>query len=125
MTGPTSSSHRRHSSSPVHWSSRACRRPDCPSFADPPPRSRRLSQEGKDFIVFLRRGQEQEIKWAGNPHSKPNSLEPRKSFKTFTEKVVGRSRAWTTEELETSGTLLLVYSKFIAVSSSSAVSLSR
>lgn len=65
--------------------------------------------------MFARRGQEQEVRWAGNPHSKPNSLEPRKSFKTFTEKVVGRSRAWTPDQLETSGTLLLVYSKFIAV----------
>ncbi|ORY55950.1 hypothetical protein BCR35DRAFT_355672 [Leucosporidium creatinivorum] len=74
-----------------------------------------LSSEGKDFIVFLRRGQEQERKWAGNPYSKGSTLEPRTSFKTFTEKVVGRSRAWTDEQVESSAVLLLVYSKFIAV----------
>jgi len=80
-----------------------------------PTRLRRLSPEGKDFIVFLRRGQEQERKWAGNPNSKGSTLEPRTSFKTFTEKVVGRSRAWTDEQVESSAVLLLVYSKFIAV----------
>lgn len=65
--------------------------------------------------MLLRQPQDQEVRWAGNPHAKGNSLEPRKSFKTFTEKVSGRSRAWTDEQLESSAVLLLVYSKFIAV----------
>lgn len=86
------------------------------AFAHLTRRLYRLSPQGKDFIVFLRRGQEQERKWAGNPNSKGSTLEPRTSFKTFTERVIGRSRAWTDEQVESSAVLLLVYSKFIAVS---------
>lgn len=82
-----------------------------------------LSGEGKDFIVFFRRGQLQEVKWAGNPYQNKTSvddggsrsLEPRKSFKVWSETVVGRCRTWTDEQLETGGALALVYGKFIAV----------
>ncbi|KAK4047468.1 hypothetical protein OIV83_005380 [Microbotryomycetes sp. JL201] len=77
-----------------------------------------LSAEGKDFIVFFRKGQEQEVRWAGNPYSKEEDLkplEPRKSFKTWTEKIVGRCRAWKDEELETASSVQVVYGKFIAV----------
>ena len=42
-------------------------------------------------------------------------LEPRKSFKTWSEKVAGRCRAWTDEQLETAGVMALVYGKFIEV----------
>ncbi|GAA6061898.1 hypothetical protein JCM10212_004716 [Sporobolomyces blumeae] len=80
-----------------------------------------LSSEGKDFIVFFRRGVVSEVQWAGNPYANKTEgadyrpLEPRQSFKIWTEKVTGKSRAWTDEEKETAGVLCLVYGKFIAV----------
>ncbi|SGY74350.1 BQ5605_C005g03357 [Microbotryum silenes-dioicae] len=81
-----------------------------------------LSSEGRDFIVFFRRGQLQEVKWAGNPYANKTEdgdvgqrLEPRKSFKTWSEVVLGKCRAWTDEQMETAGVLCLVYGKFITV----------
>ncbi|GAB7349349.1 hypothetical protein MBLNU459_g8481t1 [Dothideomycetes sp. NU459] len=80
-----------------------------------------LSSGGQDFIVFFRKGQMKEVKWAGNPYEKyvkegtEGYLEPRKSFKTWSETVVGKCREWTEEEIETSAVLCLVYGKFIEV----------
>lgn len=80
-----------------------------------------LSVGGNDFIVFFRKGQTQEVKWAGNPYEKSIKdgtnayLEPRKSFKMWSETVVGKSRAWTEEQIETAAVLCLVYGKFIEV----------
>ncbi|KAE9983103.1 hypothetical protein BLS_004939 [Venturia inaequalis] len=80
-----------------------------------------LSSRGQDFIVFFRKGQLEEVKWAGNPYEKfvkegtEGYLEPRKSFKTWSETVVGRCREWTEEEIETAAVLCLVYGKFIDV----------
>jgi light-regulated signal transduction histidine kinase (bacteriophytochrome) len=80
-----------------------------------------LSAGGQDFIVFFRRGQMKEVKWAGNPYEKyvkegtEGYLEPRKSFKMWSETVVGRCRDWTEEEIETAAVLCLVYGKFIEV----------
>ncbi len=77
-----------------------------------------LSSEGKDFIAFLRRGQPRDIHWAGKPSKRAATdtiLEPRKSFKIWSETVAGRCRAWTDEQLETAGVLALVYGKFIEV----------
>ncbi|KAM0791116.1 hypothetical protein ACM66B_004403 [Microbotryomycetes sp. NB124-2] len=84
-----------------------------------------LSSGGIDFIVFFRKGQLQEVKWAGNPNAnktvavdengKIGSLEPRKSFRIWSETVLGKCRAWTDEQLETGGALALVYGKFISV----------
>ncbi|TKA82828.1 hypothetical protein B0A55_01047 [Friedmanniomyces simplex] len=80
-----------------------------------------LSSGGQDFIVFFRRGQTREVKWAGNPYEKyikegtEGYLEPRKSFRTWSEKVVGKCRDWTEEEIETAAVLCLVYGKFIEV----------
>jgi light-regulated signal transduction histidine kinase (bacteriophytochrome) len=74
-----------------------------------------LSSEGKDFIVFFRRGVVSEVQWAGNPYANKTEgtgyrpLEPRRSFKIWTEQVTGKSRAWTDEEKETAGVLCLVY----------------
>ncbi|KAF5382705.1 hypothetical protein D9615_002815 [Tricholomella constricta] len=74
-----------------------------------------LSSKGTDFIAFLRKGQPREVRWAGKPYKEGreagSSLEPRKSFKTWSEIVAGRSRAWTDEQLETAGVLALVYGK--------------
>lgn len=80
-----------------------------------------LSSEGDDFIVFFRSGQIRNVKWAGNPYEKfikegtEGYLEPRKSFKTWNETVVGKCREWTEEQVETAAVLCLVYGKFIEV----------
>ena len=80
-----------------------------------------LSVSGSDFIVFFRKGQVREVKWAGNPYEKfvkegtEGYLEPRKSFKTWSETVVGKCREWTEEQIETAAVLCLVYGKFIEV----------
>lgn len=80
------------------------------------PLSNSLSAAGNDFIVFCRKGQLQEVHWAGNPHANKTvgaddyrPLEPRKSFKIWSETIVGKSRAWTDEEKETASVLCLVY----------------
>jgi light-regulated signal transduction histidine kinase (bacteriophytochrome) len=80
-----------------------------------------LSSKGQDFIAFFRKPQMKEVKWAGNPYEKfikegtEGYLEPRKSFKTWSETVVGQCRNWTEEEIETAAVLCLVYGKFIEV----------
>ncbi|KAL1586465.1 hypothetical protein WHR41_05359 [Cladosporium halotolerans] len=80
-----------------------------------------LSSKGQDFIAFFRTPQLREVKWAGNPYEKfikegtEGYLEPRKSFKTWSETVVGKGREWTEEEIETAAVLCLVYGKFIEV----------
>ncbi|KAM0272530.1 hypothetical protein ACHAQH_008690 [Verticillium albo-atrum] len=80
-----------------------------------------LSVGGTDFIVFFRKGQVKEVKWAGNPYEKilregtEAYLEPRESFKTWHETVVGKCRDWTEEQVETAAVLCLVYGKFIEV----------
>lgn len=80
-----------------------------------------LSVGGNDFIVFFRKGQLHEVKWAGNPYEKfikagtEGYLEPRKSFRTWCETVSGKCREWTEEEIETAAVLCLVYGKFIEV----------
>ncbi|KAF8895314.1 hypothetical protein BD779DRAFT_1498791 [Infundibulicybe gibba] len=78
-----------------------------------------LSSGGNDFIAFLRKGQPRHVRWAGRPYKDQKgpqpALEPRKSFKIWSETVAGRCRAWTDEQLETAGVLALVYGKFIEV----------
>ena len=73
-----------------------------------------LSTGGRDFIAFLRKGQPRQVNWAGRPQKSSESqnvLEPRASFKIWSETVAGRCRAWTDEHLETAGVLALVYGK--------------
>lgn len=75
---------------------------------------------GQDFIVLFRKAWIHEIKWAGRPykdeHARLNaSLEPRKSFKTWTETVTGKSKPWTDDQLDSASVLSLVYGKFIHV----------
>ena len=80
-----------------------------------------LTVNGCDFIVFFRRGQVREVKWAGNPYEKfikegtEGYLEPRKSFRTWSETVLGKCKEWTEEQIETAAVLCLVYGKFIEV----------
>ena len=68
----------------------------------------------------MRKGQVREVQWAGKPYKDERSgdaasLEPRKSFKTWSETVIGRSRAWTDDQSESAGVLALIYGKFIQV----------
>ncbi|KAH6678577.1 putative phytochrome-like histidine kinase PHY2p [Halenospora varia] len=77
-----------------------------------------LSVGGRDFLVFFRKGQLREVRWAGNPYDKilqanTQYLEPRTSFKRWTETVVGRSKSWTGDQLETATVLSLLYGRFI------------
>lgn len=82
-----------------------------------------LARNGKDFIAFFRRGQLQHVHWAGNPYDKvmretrqsKTFLEPRKSFKIWSETIVGKCKAWSDEHIETAAVLRLVYGKFIEV----------
>ena len=49
-----------------------------------------LSSIAGDFVVFFRENQIKEVHWAGNPNIKKfGSLEPRNSFKKWTERVQG------------------------------------
>lgn len=80
-----------------------------------------LSVSGNDFILLFRKEQILDIKWAGNPYDKlmqdfkDSYLAPRKSFKVWTERVAGKSREWTEEEIEAAVTLCSMYGKFIEV----------
>lgn len=79
-----------------------------------------LSHNGGDFLVFFRKGQLQEIRWAGNPYEKIHRtgseyLEPRMSFARWTEAVVGVSIQWTEDQLETASVLSLLYGRFIEI----------
>ncbi|OHE93442.1 hsp90-like protein [Colletotrichum orchidophilum] len=80
-----------------------------------------LSVGGNDFIVFFRKCQVKEVKWAGNPYEKTLRegtqayLEPRKSFKTWHETILRKCREWSEEQVETAAVLCLVYGKFIEV----------
>ncbi|XRM45664.1 hypothetical protein ABZX51_008742 [Aspergillus tubingensis] len=77
-----------------------------------------LSADGKDFIVFFRKGELTQIKWGGNPYTKllqNGHLEPRASFQVWTETVMDRAREWSESEVETAAVLCLVYGKFIKV----------
>ena len=56
------------------------------------------------------------MRWAGKPEKdgedgRRKSLEPRASFKVWSETVAGRCREWTDEQLEMAGVLALVYGK--------------
>ena len=79
-----------------------------------------LSETGNDFLVFFRRGELQEVRWAGNPYEKINKpgsdyLEPRTSFKRWTETVRGTSTEWNDDQLETASFLSLLYGRFIEI----------
>lgn len=79
-----------------------------------------LSLSGKDFLVFFRKGQLKEVRWAGNPYEKikragSEYLEPRTSFERFSETVVGMSKEWTDDHKETAVVLGLLYGRFIEI----------
>ncbi|CZT12882.1 related to phytochrome [Rhynchosporium agropyri] len=75
---------------------------------------------GNDFLVFFRKGQMKQVKWAGNPHEKiykagSEYLEPRASFQRWVETTSGTSEEWTDEQLDTASMLGLLYGRFIEV----------
>lgn len=75
-----------------------------------------LSNTGEDFICFLRKGEMSSVSWAGNPNKNNNlSLQPRASFKKWTERVMMSAKQWEDEQLETAGVLAVVYGKFIEI----------
>ncbi|KAF2709473.1 hypothetical protein K504DRAFT_526003 [Pleomassaria siparia CBS 279.74] len=76
-----------------------------------------LSPAIGDFIIFFRASQTKEVDWAGNPKKfgDEKKLEPRNSFKKWTETVRGTCQEWTEEELEAAGMTRLVYGNFIRV----------
>lgn len=62
-----------------------------------------LALTGTDFFVLFRRGQLKEVVWAGNPYEKEQQttnsyLQPRASFKQWSEFVIGTSRDWTEDQ---------------------------
>ncbi|KHJ33386.1 putative cyanobacterial phytochrome b [Erysiphe necator] len=80
-----------------------------------------LSASGNDFLLFFRKEQVLEVKWAGNPYDKItqhfdiDQISPRRSFKVWKEKVIGKSREWNDEQIEAAVTLCSMYWKFIEV----------
>ncbi|KXS14916.1 hypothetical protein M427DRAFT_123888 [Gonapodya prolifera JEL478] len=75
-----------------------------------------LSDNGHNFITFLRAEQITEVKWGGNPAKEPSKpLEPHTSFQTWVEYQKDRSSLWTESDLELVALLQLVYWKFLAV----------
>ncbi|KAH7327487.1 putative phytochrome-like histidine kinase PHY2p [Rhexocercosporidium sp. MPI-PUGE-AT-0058] len=75
---------------------------------------------GNDFLVFFRKGQLKQVKWAGNPHEKTfkagsEYLEPRASFARWVETISGTSKEWTDDQLDTAAVLGLMYGRFIEV----------
>lgn len=71
---------------------------------------------GDHFVAFIRTGQLEKISWAGNPSEKTTGsapLQPRASFKKWTESVTSTAREWLPEELESASVLSAVYSKVL------------
>ncbi|KAL1409609.1 hypothetical protein Q8F55_003604 [Vanrija albida] len=78
------------------------------------------ARAGQDFLVFFRKGQLREVRWAGDPYKPKGAdpsvqLQPRRSFQMWAEKVHGRARPWTDDQIESAGILALIYGKFIQV----------
>lgn len=71
-----------------------------------------LTHDGVDHIIFFRRSEAEEIRWAGNPYlaeQEGRRLEPRTSFKLWREFITGQARPWTEAELEQSSQISFVY----------------
>ncbi|KAK4223094.1 putative signal transduction histidine-protein kinase [Podospora fimiseda] len=76
-----------------------------------------LSGTTDDCVVFYRRSQIREVHWAGRPslEGKIGKLEPRNSFKKWTQIVEGTSKSWTGEQSNMAAMAQLVYGSFIRV----------
>lgn len=76
--------------------------------------------EGNDFIVFFRKASPIVNTWAGNPNKKifkPGSeyLDPRTSFKRWTETIAGTCREWTPDQLDMARVMGMMYERFLDV----------
>ncbi|KAE9974542.1 hypothetical protein BLS_003093 [Venturia inaequalis] len=70
------------------------------------------------FLVFMRKSQLRQVRWAGNPYAKQlkagtEYLQPRNSFKKWEETIAGTSREWTEDQMDTASLLSTVYNKMI------------
>ncbi|KAK3682924.1 phytochrome-like protein [Podospora appendiculata] len=76
-----------------------------------------LSGTNHDCVVFYRKSQLREVHWAGKPslRGKIGNLEPRNSFKKWTQVVAGTSKGWTKEQSNMAAMAQLVYGSFIRV----------
>ncbi|KAL1641218.1 hypothetical protein SLS61_010167 [Didymella pomorum] len=79
-----------------------------------------FSVNGADFIVFFRKPQMKEIRWAGYAYDNlakkdTEGWQSRKSFRTWSEMGAAHCSEWTEQELETAAVLCLVYGKFIKI----------
>ncbi|KAA8624047.1 hypothetical protein SMACR_07655 [Sordaria macrospora] len=76
-----------------------------------------LSSTTDDCVVFYRKNQVREVHWAGKPSfaGKIGRLEPRNSFKKWTEVVDGTSKAWSIEHTNLAAMAQLLYGSFIQV----------
>ncbi|KAK3395205.1 phytochrome-like protein [Podospora didyma] len=76
-----------------------------------------LSGTTDDCVVFYRKNQLREVHWAGKPLlvGKFGTLEPRNSFRKWTEVVDGTSKSWTPEQANIAAMAQLVYGSFIRV----------
>ncbi|KAF2007328.1 hypothetical protein P154DRAFT_614721 [Amniculicola lignicola CBS 123094] len=75
-----------------------------------------LSREVGDFILLFKTSQIKEVHWAGKPNkisAKDGRLEPRNSFKKWTEVVRGTCKPWTDESIEAAAITKLIYGNFI------------
>jgi len=66
-----------------------------------------LSQADDEYLLWFRREQRQDVRWAGDPRKPvqvgddPRDLSPRRSFAVWTEEVEGTSKHWTPVQLQT------------------------
>lgn len=65
-----------------------------------------LSKENQEFIVWFKREQIQNVKWAGNPDKPADQqtigllqISPRNSFEVWSQTVSGRSEEWSNAEI--------------------------
>ncbi|KAK4047467.1 hypothetical protein OIV83_005379 [Microbotryomycetes sp. JL201] len=82
-----------------------------------------LSPTGADFIVFVRKGQPQEVRWAGSRSGEVGGTsdshtirtDDRKGFQVYRQVSSGKARPWNDEVAETAEVLGVIYSRFINV----------
>ncbi|QDS75788.1 hypothetical protein FKW77_000003 [Venturia effusa] len=70
------------------------------------------------FLVFFRKSQLRQVRWAGNPYAKKlkagtEYLQPRNSFKKWEETIAGTSKEWTTDQMDTASVLSTLYNRMM------------
>ena len=65
-----------------------------------------------DFVAFLRKEQPREVRWAGRPcRPRDDVAEPRRTFKVWSQTVMGTCEAWNMEHVEVAAVLALAHGK--------------